>query len=159
MAMILRRDSGALESLPLKLIIVAVVATMSVIPAGKALEGMEMKAFLTEANRQLDRIATGAQIVAIEGPGSSRLFDLDFSSHCKLTFAKLEIGDAENGSRMSTIALELTNGAHLVRVVEDPPVWLIGPEGTGLAVFSSEFDLRLTMSIRDPGPCVLAEVV
>jgi len=157
--MTLGGDAQALESLPLKLIIVAMVATMSVVPAGEALDGMKTKVFLTEADLQLDRMATAAQIVAIEGPGSSRTLDLDFSSDGRLAFAKIIIGDAEHGGCMSAVILELTNGARLVRLIEDPPVWLRGPENSGLVVFTPEFELRMTLSVVNSTYCVVAEVV
>jgi hypothetical protein len=156
--MTLRGDAEALESLPLKLIIVAVVASLSIVPAAEALDSMKTREFLRRAELQLDRIGATAHIVAIEGPGSSRAVDLDFSSDSGLAFAKLAIGDGQNGENMSAIVLELTNGARLVKLVENPPVWIRGPEDSGLVISSPKFGLRLTLSIVNSTYCVQAEV-
>jgi len=151
------RNRDALESLPLKLIIIAVVASLSVVPAAEALENMKTREFLRRAELQLEKIRTTAHIVSVEGPGSARLVDLDFSSKSRLSFGSLTIGDAESGANMSAIVLELNNGVRLVRFLDDPPIWLKGPRDSALVVDAPIFRLRISLVIVNSTSCVVAE--
>ena len=115
-------DSSGLESIPLKLMIVAVIAALSVVPAANALENLEDRDFLRRAEAQLDRIVAAAEILGVQGPGSLRVLDLDFTGDGSLRFLELVLGDALGGPRASSVILTLSTGAKVVRQANDPPV-------------------------------------
>jgi hypothetical protein len=73
----LKLDIGALESLPLKLMIVAMVACMSVIPAGQALDELRDRDYVARAKLQLETVISAAQMLMIDGPGGVRTLRLD----------------------------------------------------------------------------------
>lgn len=155
----LRDDREGLESLPLRLMIVAVVATMSVVPAAEMLGSLQDREFMNRAIVQLDGIVSAAQVLAIEGPGGIRTIPLEFGSSGDLRFRGLVVGDGEEGPNMSSVQLLLSNGARAIRTADEPAVWLRGASGHGLAVSSPVCDLRLSAVLGDSGLYILAEVL
>jgi len=155
----LREDFSALESLPLKLMIVAVVVSLSVVPAAEALGNLRNKDFVNRAGAQVEMIADSAQELMMEGPGGVRTLSLDFSGKGSLRFESIAIGDWEGGRNMSSVVLSLRNGAHIIDIIDDPPTWLRGPDGGPVDVRDTSFELRLTCSIEGRSAYVLAEVV
>lgn len=153
----LKRDFNALESIPLKLLVVAAVAGLSVIPAADALESMRNKDFAASAQLQMERIAHAAGLVAMEGPGSVRTISLDFSSEGSLGFFRLTLGDSEGGPAMNCVALKLNTGAYLTCMVDDPPAWIRSISGEGLSIFDPVFDLRMENVPDDGSGYILAE--
>lgn len=157
--MVLQDDCSGLESLPLKLIIVAVVVAMSVVPASNALESMRDRDFLARAGAQLDTIVAAAQIVSAEGPWSVRTLEMDFRSQGSLSFSRLMIGDEVGGAACSSVVLKLSTGTHMIRSATDPPASLASPDGGTLVIESVEFDLRLEARLMAGMIVVVAEVV
>jgi hypothetical protein len=153
----LRNDASALESIPLKLVIVAVIAGLSIIPAADALESMRNKDFVGRAQLQIEHIAHAAQVVAMEGPGSVRTLSLDFSSEGSVGFFRLTLGDSEGEAAMNCVALKLNTGAYLTCMVDDPPAWLRGYAGEGLDVFNPVFDLRIENRLDGESGYILVE--
>jgi hypothetical protein len=153
----LRNDASALESIPLKLVIVAAVAGLSIIPAADALESMRNKDFVGRAQLQIEQIAHAVQVVAMEGPGSVRTLSLDFSSEGSVGFFRLSLGDSEGGAAMNCVALKLNTGAYLTSMVDDPPAWLRGYAGDGLDVFNPVFDLRIENRLDGESGYILVE--
>src|SRR4030042_289174 len=127
--MSLRHDRSGLESLPLKLMIVAVVASLSIVPASEALDSLRARDFARKAELQLDLVIGTAQIVGIEGPGSVRTLDLDLDGGTRMRFASLSRGDHRGGANMSSVVLRFVGGGSTVRSAFDPPVWMTGLDG------------------------------
>jgi hypothetical protein len=157
--MALRNDVHALESLPLKLMIVALVATMSVVPAGQALEAFRNRDFVARAQVQLESIIGVAQTLMIEGPGSVRTLELDFRGDGPMAFSRLSIGDAKGGANMSSAVLSMVGGGMLARTATDPGVWITSDSLGSLTVDSPKFDLRLSAMLNGRTLYVLAELV
>lgn len=153
------KDHDALESLPLRLLIIALVAGMSVVPAAQALEALEDRDFLSRAGIVMDKVVHTAQMLSMQGPGASRTVELDLSSGGSLRAVRLVVGDSPEGPYANVLVLELSSGAKMVRMALDPPVRMSSQFGAGLEVGSERFSLRLETHMAD-GPCiVLVEVV
>ncbi len=157
--MAFKDDRDALESLPLKLAIISVVASLSVVPAGQALESFRNRDFVNRAQLELESIISTAQVLMLEGPGAVRTIHIDLASAGRLDFHTLVIGDAKGGPNMSAVILVLTSGGTLVRIAAEPEVWLRGSDGGALTITSSRFDLRLSTQLVDHAAFVLVEVV
>jgi len=157
--MLLSRDGQGVESIPLRLMVVAVVATLSVVPASEALESLRNKDFVRRAETQLDLIATFAEVLCVQGPGSARSLSLDFSSDGSLRFCRLVLGDSREGPGACSVLLELSSGARMVSSADEPPVRLCSPEGTKLVVERPVFEMTLRSSLWNGEPVVVAEVV
>ena len=155
----LKRDDSALESMPLRLMIVAVVVSMSVIPASEALETLRNGDFIRRAETQLDVIISTAEVLAIEGPGGTRTIELDFSSEGSLRFQSMVIGDYDDGPNASAVVLRLSNGGTIVRSADDPMVTMSSGGPAGLFIASSSCRLRLSCELADTCPRVLVELV
>jgi hypothetical protein len=155
----LKLDIDALESLPLKLMIVAVVACMSVIPAGQALEGLRDRDYVARAKLQLETVISTAQTLMIDGPGGVRTVHLDFDHDGSQAFDRLMIGDERGGPNMSSIVLRLKGGASIVRSATEPEVWMTGTPHGRVVVESPTCDLRLSAQIVDRTAFVLVELV
>jgi hypothetical protein len=155
----LRDDRDALESLPLKLIIVALVATMSVVPAGQALESFRNRDFAARAQIELETIISAAQTLMVEGPGSVRTIHLDFRGDGSMAFGRLSIGDARGGPNMSSAILHMSGGAFLARTATEPTVWMMSISGGSLTVDVQTCDLRLSAKLDGRTEFVLAELV
>ena len=156
--MMLGHDLSGLESLPLKLLIVAIVATLTVIPAGEALDSLKNRDFMRRAEVQLEKIASSAEILSIGGPGNVRTFSLDFSHQGEIKFEKLVLGDSRDGANKSSIVLHFKSGAVLFRTASEPYAWITTEDGGGLEVFSPIFDLRMSCVLKNRTSCVIVEV-
>ena len=154
----LKTDSGGLESLPLRLMIVAVVASLSIIPAGEALNNLRNKDFVNRVELQVESIISTAQLLTIAGPGGTRTVSLDFSSEGTLAFERIAIGDGE-GANKSSVVLKFTNGATMVKTCVDPATWLRTEEGSGLLMESPVFELTMSAHIDGRTEYVLVEAV
>jgi hypothetical protein len=156
--MSLRQDRFGLESLPLKLMVVAVVASLSIIPASEALDSLRARDFARKAELQLGLVIGTAQVVGIEGPGSVRTLNIDLGGGSRARFASLSIGDHRGGANMSSAVLRLAGGGTTVRSASDPPVWMTDPDGESLVIDTPRF--RLTLScVFDNRTChILLEV-
>jgi hypothetical protein len=155
----LGEDESALESIPLRLMIVAVVVSMSVIPASQALENLRDGDFVRRAEAQLDLIVSTAEVLAIEGPGGVRTIELDFRSEGSLRFRCMFVGDSEDGANVSAVVLRLSNGGTIVRTADNPTIIMISGSGGGLTIVSSYSCLRLSCEVSGSCPRILAESV
>lgn len=156
--MSLKDDREGLESLPLKLMIVAIVATMSVVPASQALEGFRNRDFVARAQFELESVISAAQTLTMEGPGSVRTLHLDFRGDGSMAFGRLSIGDSRGGANMSSVVLRMIGGGVLARTATEPAVWMTSISLASLIVESPTCDLRLSARLDGMTPYVLAEV-
>lgn len=139
--------------------IVAIVASMSVMPAAEALESLRNGDFLRRAEAQLEVVISTAEVLAIEGPGGARVIELDFGSEGSLGFRSMMVGDSDGGPNVSAVVLRLSNGGTIVRFADDPPVMMTSPGGCGLLIASCSCTLRLSCEMCDAFPRVLVESV
>lgn len=152
---LLRKDCRGLESLPLKLIIVATVAALSILPAADALGTLRNRDFLQRADSQLDRIASAAETLAITGPGNVRTLSVDLTSEGSVRFSRLIIGGNASGPNASVLILELSTGARMVRALEDPPVCMTSPSGAAVEISNPVFEMRMTAAMDDFGTIIV----
>jgi len=157
--MTVRWDSEGLESIPLKLIIVAVVATMSVLPAAQALSGLESRDFVRRAGVQMDRLATLSQVLTVQGPGNVRTVDLDFSSESRLAFEQFMFGDEPRGANESRVMLVLNNGGIIVRLASEPPCTICAEDRGPFVSNQATFSIRMTSVFEDNRTIVLVGMV
>lgn len=155
--MAMRNDCRAVESLPLRLMIVAVVACMSVLPAAEALDTFRNRDLVRRAALELDELMAVAQVMAIQGPGNVRTLAVDLRGDGSLRFDRLTIGDSEGGPNTSSAVLRFTNGAVLSRSALEPYVWLRGASGGVLTVDSAIFELRLESVLEEGVLSIVAE--
>jgi len=154
-----RWDDRALEALPLRLMIVALVASMSVLPAAQALSGFEDREFMRRAEMQLDRLVTASQILTVQGPGNVRTLSLDFTSSGRLAFDRLRVGDRPDGPNASGVIVLLNNGARVTRLAMDPACTLCSKDGSVFVSTQPAFDLRLTALMENRTILVRLEMV
>lgn len=155
--MAIRDDCRAVESLPLRLMIVAVVVCLSVLPAAEALDTFRNRDLIRRAALELDEIMAVAQLMAIQGPGNVRTLAVDLRGDGSLRFDTLSIGDSEDGPNLSSAVLRFKNGAALSRAALEPPVWLRSASGSALTVDSPVFELRLESVLEGRVLSIVAE--
>ncbi|MBN1678586.1 MAG: hypothetical protein JW880_08625 [Candidatus Thermoplasmatota archaeon] len=136
-------DCGAVESIPLRLMIVAVVVSLSILPAAGALDTFRNRDLVRRVALELDEMMAVAQVMAIQGPGNARTLTFDLRGDGSLQFDRLTIGDSAGGPNMSSAVLRFTNGAVLSRSALEPTVWLRSGSGEALTVDTPFFRLRL----------------
>jgi len=137
------------ESIPLRLMIVAVVVALSVLPASEALDTFRNRDLIRRAALELDSMIAVAQSMAIEGPGNVRTLTFDLRGDGSLRFDRVVIGDSDDGPNMSSAVLRFTNGAVLSRSANEPSVWLRSASGCALTIDSPVFELRLESVLED----------
>jgi hypothetical protein len=153
------QDQRAVEALPLRILIIAIIAAVSIVPAADALESLRQSEFLKRAEHQLDVIISTAETLVMEGPGSARTLALDFSSYGRARFSLLVLGDALGGPGMARVMLTLSTGSKMLSIADNPPVWIRGVGGSGLIIQTPVFDLRLECTLDGGMDYVLAQVV
>lgn len=156
--MSLGSDRRGLESLPLKLAIVAIVAGISIVPAADALSTLRNREFVQMAASELDRIASVAETLAISGPGNARTLTVDFTSEGSVRFLALTIGDRLNGSNASALVLQLSTGASMVRTLSAPPICMTSSVGSAVEIEEPVFELKMTATAGARSMYVLVEV-
>ncbi len=154
----LRTDIAGVESLPMKLIIVAVVATMSVVPAAQALSGLENREFARRSEIQLELIVTAAQVLTVQGPGNARTLSIDFSTNGKLGFDRFTIGDRVGGPNSSSVILAFNNGAVMIRIADDPGCVICTSDMVGLTCTQCEFNLRMVAVLGNRTTLIVVEL-
>jgi len=157
--MLRRRDSRAVESLPLRLMIISIVVSMAVVPAAEALDGMRAREFLRRAELQLDQVLGTVQTIYLQGPGAARTINLDFSSESRTRFSFLALGDAQGGPNASVARMVLSDGREFVRAAQETGAQVSGPDNRGLVISTERFGLRLVHVLGESGPMVRAQVV
>lgn len=155
--MSLMHDYAGLESLPLKLMVVAVVASLSIIPAAEALNGMRTREFIRKAELQLAAIVACVETLTVNGPGNIRTLSIDLRSEGSTGFSRMTIGDAKDGANVSSIILELRGGAFIIKTVDRPPAWIRSSSGESLQVSSPLIDLRMSSLLDGEEEYVLVE--
>lgn len=153
----LREDRRAVESIPLRLMIVAVIVSLSILPAAGALDTFRNRDLVRRAAMELDEMMAVAQVMAIQGPGNVRTLTFDLRGDGSLRFDKLTIGDSVGGPNMSSVVLRFTNGAVLARSALEPAVWLRSGSGGALTVDSPFFQLRLESVLEEHALSIVAE--
>jgi hypothetical protein len=138
--------------------IVAIVASLSIVPAADGLKNLRNREYLTRAEVQLDLIISTAEMVAIEGPGSVRTIDLDFASDGSVKFERVTIGDAENGPNTSSVALVFSTGSRMTKTACDPPIWMKASDDRGLTIVASVFTLKMSANLEGWVEYVLVEM-
>ena len=157
--MTLLSDCHALEALPLRLLIIAVVACLSIVPASDALESLRSKAFLQRCETQLEMAVRTSQLISMEGYGAARTVQLDFRSEGDLRMRSVTMGGGWGEPSMSSVILELSSGSRLIRTAVEPAIWMATENGTGLTLQAEMFDLRLTSASIEQGPLVVCEAM
>lgn len=151
-------DCAGVESMPMKLMIVALVACLSVVPASEALDSLRNRDLVRRAAMEMQELVTAAQVMAIQGPGNVRTLSFDLRSEGSLRFDILTIGDSHDGANVSSAMLRFTNGAMLIRTAVDPYVWLRSASGDALVIDSPVFELRLESVLENRTLSIVAEV-
>lgn len=151
-------DCQAVESVPIKLVIVAVVVSLSVVPAAEALDVLRNRDLVRRAAMELEELVTVAQVMAIQGPGNVRTLSVDLRGDGSLRFDMLTIGDSGRGPNVSSAILRFTNGAIVTRSANEPPVWLRSASGGALIVDHPIFELRLESVLEHRVLSIVAEV-
>lgn len=150
-------DCQGVETIPLRLMIVAVVVGLSVLPASEALDTFRNRDLVKRAALELDEMMAVAQVMAIQGPGNVRTLTFDLRGDGSLRFDRITIGDSDDGPNMSSAVLRFTNGAVLSRSAHEPAVWLRSASGGALTVESPVFELRLESVLENRVLSVIAE--
>ncbi|HEX9908059.1 MAG TPA: hypothetical protein VGB78_06275 [Thermoplasmata archaeon] len=157
--MTIRDDDGGLETLPLRLMIVAAVVALSIVPAADSLESFRSREFVQRAERQLDMIVSAAEIIAMQGPGNVRTLSVDLRGGGAAGFSMLFLGDKNDGPNMSSAIIELRNGMRLIKSAASPAVWMRSPTFDALIVSSEMFDIRMSAVLDGGTLSVVAEEV
>lgn len=155
--MAIRDDCRAVESLPLRLMIVAVVVGLSVLPAADALDTFRNRDLVRRAASELEELVAVAQVMAIQGPGNVRTLTVDLRGDGSLRFDQLVIGDSSGGPNMSSAVLRFANGAVMSRSALEPAVWLRSGSGEGLTVDSPIIQLRLESVLENRELSIIVE--
>ncbi|MCU0860337.1 MAG: hypothetical protein MUE55_07125, partial [Thermoplasmata archaeon] len=116
------------------------------------------KDFLRRAEAQLEELVWTAEVVSLEGPGSSRTVVLDFSSDGGIRFDRLTVGDHRDGPNQTAVRLVLSTGSSIVRITDMPPVPMSGPDGGAVVVQSTTATMTVRCAIEDGVQRVLVEV-
>ena len=159
MALQLRTDARAVESLPLRLLVVAVVAGLSIVPAAGALDALRDRSFLDRCSVQLRTIVSTAELVAMEGIGAKRSMRVDLTSDGTLRATELEIGGGPGEPTRSSAILELSSGRLLICQADEPFTWLASPAYERLVTRSTAFTLVMTASESEGQRLVVCEVL
>jgi hypothetical protein len=149
----------AVETIPLRLMVVAVVAGLSVIPAADALQALKDRSFLDRCSIQMETIVATAQVVSLEGIGARRTVELDLRSEGDLRADVLRIGGCWMDPYMSSVVLELSSGRDIIRQAKEPFVWLASDSQGQFSTRSVLLRLCMTASEQDGQRLVVCEVV
>ena len=152
-------DTQAVESLPLRLLVVAIVAGLSIMPAAGALDALRDRSFLDRCSVQLQTMVSTAEVVAMEGIGARRSLHVDLTSDGALSASELGIGGGPDEPTRSSVILELSSGRRMICQADGPFTWLASPAHERLVTRSTAFTLVMTASESAGQRLVVCEVL
>ena len=122
MSMRLSTDTRAVEGLPLKLIITAIVLAITIPLMFGALKTYDKSKVEQELNSEIDRFISAVQLIYSSGPGNSAV--LEFRA-AKGTFTGLDyikFGDEPGGDYSSVIRYRISGMQETPTVIQSPNV-------------------------------------
>ena len=137
----LHADIRAVEGLPLKLIITAIVLAITIPMMFGALRAYDRSKVELELSAEIDRFVSGVQLVYSSGPGNSMM--LDFSA-AKGTFTNLDyvrFGDVPGGNYSSVIRYRISGMQEVLAVIQSPNVPMMSSDNSVLEIMPGDYHI------------------
>ena len=152
----IRQDTRAIEGLPLRLLTVSLLLSLTVPLAMDSLQGLEREAERRLLEENANRLRVAGSEVFIAGPGNVRTIVLRWDQDRGGGYLVISHDPESARSRK----IEVFQGALQVDelLVVDPDYPLIGREGD-LQIGQSARAVRLSCELVGQGPCVVVEVI
>ena len=114
-------NDNAVEGIPLKLIIIALILVIGLPMIWVGLENYDRTQKENYLKNEIEFIITTIKFVYTNGENNFQLIDVDFESSFATKVERVEIGDGKDGL-WSTIRYKLSNRPKVTMVIEDPNI-------------------------------------
>jgi hypothetical protein len=138
------RNQGieAIEGMPLKLMIVALVMAITVPLIFTALRGFDVSKVENELVAEINDFIETIQMVYTSGPGNSAIIDFGTPDGSFTEVEKVIFGDVPGGQMRSVIRYQLRNGLETLIVVESPNVPMTTESNTALKIGAGNYAIK-----------------
>ena len=133
--------NAAIESLPLKLIIIVIILGITLPMIYIGLKGADRTSTENNIRSEITAIKSMVQNLCNGGVGNADVMEVDFSDGLMTNLDYIKLGDNLNGYYVSVIKYKLSGGAEKIITIEYPEVAMTGPDGETLVLLSSKYRL------------------
>jgi hypothetical protein len=152
-------DRSGIEGLPLRLMVVTLLISLTLPIALGTLQGFQEQTLLREGMRLADLIGSAATSAYTSGEGNVRLVELDWPEAQPSPSIKLMLAGPE-GSLLSSRLDVIVNGeTSAQRFLSDPLVQLVSIDSRRMEIGPSCQGLRLSCIVAEGAAYVLVEAV
>ena len=137
----LRSDNSAVEGLPIKLIITAIVLAITVPIIFASLRSYDRASVEQQLASEIDRFIGLVQLTYTAGPGNSALIEFDVPSGTFTRVERISFGDAPGGAMISVIEYEIRGASPVPVVVESPNVPMMCSGNITFEIASGSYDI------------------
>jgi hypothetical protein len=141
--MTLNSDSSAVEGLPLKLIITALVLSITIPASVNALQAYDRMQAQENVRNEVEHLIISARQVYLGGAGSQRVIEFNPDGGMFYHLDWVSIGDAVGGQNESAIFYRFEDGSTKVILISNPRVALRGEGGGGVRIGPGRHQLVL----------------
>lgn len=158
MIRLLRRDRQGLEGLPLKLLIVALLISISFPCVWETLAYYDNVVIFQETTREVEEINDAAVSAYMAGPENVRLVKIRIRESLTGESPVIELGGQIDSPEVMLIAIIWRDVPSMTFFLRDPAFSLITADGHRLTIGPGETDLRLTCVRTNTGRTIVAEI-
>lgn len=151
-------DHRALEGMPLKLLIMSLLVSMTAPAVMGSLEGYERSLARSEMVSEANRLARMAEEVLSAGEGNRRSITLELPTAMSRYGMAMEVGGSIDSTSMYSIRCLEEDLVFSTIVLDDPPVRTITKGGPPLTLDAGTISLMLECARIEGRLCVLVEV-
>lgn len=155
----LARDHQALEGLPLKLLIMSLLVSMTAPAVMGSLDGYERSLTCSEMMSEASRLARLTEEVLSAGEGNRRSITMELPTASSRYGMIIEVGGGiDNASKYTIRCLEEEKVFSTI-VLDDPPVRTITKNGSPLTLDAGTVPLMLECARIEGRLCVVVEAI
>lgn len=134
-------DTGAVEGLPMKLIITAVVLAITVPMMFGALRTYDRSRVEQELGAEIDSFVSTIQLIYSSGPGNSAVQEFRAAKGAFTSIDYVRFGDMLGGNYSSVIRYRIGSMQEVPMVVRSPNVPMMSPDNSTFEVMSGTYQI------------------
>jgi hypothetical protein len=145
--MVWHLDGEAIEGMPLKLMIIALVMAITVPLIFAALRSFDASRVENELVAEINDFIATVQTIYTSGPGNSAVIDFEATGGSFADVEKVIFGDALGGQMRSVVRYQLRNGMETPIVAESPNVPMSTENNTALEIGAGNYQIKAECNV------------
>lgn len=137
----LPRDTRAVEGLPLKLIVTAIVLAITIPLMFGALKTYDKSKVELELNSEIDGFISAVQLIYSSGPGNSAILEFRAARGSFTGLDYVKFGDQPGGNYSSVIQYKINGMQEVLRVIQLPNVPMMSSSNLTFEIMAGNYEI------------------